>query len=363
MKRKNRLKNKHIKKNMISIEQPEFSSVLKSQNHSSVIREGYEGYESLDKKFDDFARKGSDLEGKFNILNEQWKKTYESAQNELNNQGTSDMNKFKNTIVEDSTGNKYYIDNNLFKRKYKDETAYNKKPRGCPNTITSITSNELTSDKLKVGAPMGNDFPCSKGCYNVDIDGQTYFVDAAGYKREYEDYLNTLSYPRSKRSISNVYALGLEKRGPKIASGSTYSCLNTSIPTKVEQLEKDNNALISVANQLKTGINQMITKRKDIERKIGLDYKENFTNFKEGWRGSWKKAGSDGEDIAKSKLMYKLEELQKKKQEINKMKGNLNTYNAQIEEQNLNVNSVKMHHLIWMVLGGTFLLTAIINSS
>ena len=86
-----------------------------------------------------------------------------------------------------------------------------------------------------------------------------------------------------------------------------------------------------------------------------------------GWRGAYVKGqteyGTDPVSASmKSKLIFKLEALKKKRDEIKKLRANLSTYDGQIEEQKLKINSVKMHHLIWMILGGTFLLTAIINS-
>ena len=43
------------------------------------------------------------------------------------------------------------------------------------------------------------------------------------------------------------------------------------------------------------------------------------------------------------------------------MKTNEVSYGAKIKEQNLLVPSVEMHNYIWVVLAGTFLVTAIYN--
>ena len=103
-------------------------------------------------------------------------------------------------------------------------------------------------------------------------------------------------------------------------------------------------------------IKSMKDKRINIE-KIGSNY-SGFTNLREGfkegndnWGGAYKK-GQEGapDETMKSKLIHRLEELKKKRDEIKKARANLSTYNSQIEEQKLKINSVKMHHLIWMIL-------------
>lgn len=137
-------------------------------------------------------------------------------------------------------------------------------------------------------------------------------------------------------------------------------------------LSQKNDNLISKTRDIMNEIKSMKDKRTIIENKIGLEY-SGFTNLREGfkegvdgdvkWGGSYVKGQAEATDeTMKSKLIHKLEELKLKRDEIKKARANLSTYNSQIEEQKLKINSVKMHHLIWMIMGGTFLLTAIINS-
>ena len=47
-------------------------------------------------------------------------------------------------------------------------------------------------------------------------------------------------------------------------------------------------------------------------------------------------------------------------EKLKKMKNAIAQYRAEVEDQNLSVPSVQMHHLIWVVLGGAFIATAII---
>ena len=44
------------------------------------------------------------------------------------------------------------------------------------------------------------------------------------------------------------------------------------------------------------------------------------------------------------------------------MKSDIAQYRAEVEDQNLSVPSVQMHHLIWVVIGGAFIATAMYNS-
>jgi len=37
-------------------------------------------------------------------------------------------------------------------------------------------------------------------------------------------------------------------------------------------------------------------------------------------------------------------------------------YRAEVEDQNLSVPAIQMHHLIWVIMGGAFIATAIYNS-
>ena len=77
-----------------------------------------------------------------------------------------------------------------------------------------------------------------------------------------------------------------------------------------------------------------------------------------------------GEDVTLDKnienqkkiLADTYDKLKKEQEKIKKMKNDIAQYRAEVEDQNLSVPSVQMHHLIWVVIGGAFIATAIYNS-
>ena len=55
-------------------------------------------------------------------------------------------------------------------------------------------------------------------------------------------------------------------------------------------------------------------------------------------------------------------ELSEMKKKLKKMNTTIQSYKAEVEDQNLSVPSIQMHHLIWVIMGGAFIATAIYNS-
>ena len=55
-------------------------------------------------------------------------------------------------------------------------------------------------------------------------------------------------------------------------------------------------------------------------------------------------------------------ELLKEKKKVDKFKMDIEQYRAEVEDQNLSVPAIQMHHLIWVIMGGAFIATAIYNS-
>ena len=46
---------------------------------------------------------------------------------------------------------------------------------------------------------------------------------------------------------------------------------------------------------------------------------------------------------------------------LRKMNDDIKQYEAEVSDQNLSVPSIQMHHLIWIILGGAFVATAVHN--
>ena len=64
----------------------------------------------------------------------------------------------------------------------------------------------------------------------------------------------------------------------------------------------------------------------------------------------------------KTTLMTTYNELGKMKKKLKEMATSIQSYKAEVEDQNLTVPSIQMHHLIWVIMGGAFVATAIYNS-
>lgn len=66
--------------------------------------------------------------------------------------------------------------------------------------------------------------------------------------------------------------------------------------------------------------------------------------------------------IQKQKLMNVYNDLKKQKLKINKLKTRNKTMIGETDELILNSSAIQFHHLIWMVVGGTFLTSIIMYS-
>jgi len=379
MKKRKRLKNKHLRKNMVSVEQPEIDNIFKS-TYSNKIKEGYE---NLGDKEQALEQKKIDLKTNADAALNEWSSAYQNARTELDTKSKT-MNDKRNKLVKDDSDMIYYIDGNGVKRMFTTEAknALNNpavRPKSCPDPAVSspirVTDTEL--GEFTAGENMEVGFPCKMGCYNVTKDGETIWVDAKGKVHEYSDFaasVNFNSVPGETIQGNSVWWDNLMNQSNKgtINANDPNNCGSGISSSSATALSQKNDNLISKTRDIMNEIKSMKDKRTIIENKIGSEY-SGFTNLREGfkegvdgdvkWGGSYVKGQAEATDeTMKSKLIHKLEELKLKRDEIKKARANLSTYNSQIEEQKLKINSVKMHHLIWMIMGGTFLLTAIINS-
>ena len=376
MKKRKRLKNKHLRKNMVSIEQPDIDSIFKS-TYSNKLKEGYE---ALGDKEQALEQRKIDLSNNVDSALADWSSAYQNAISEVKTKSTA-MNDKRNKLVKDDSDMIYYIDGNGVKRMFttKAKNALNDpatRPKGCPDpTVSSpISMTDADLGEFTSGENMEAGFPCKMGCYNLNKDAETIWVDAKGKAHLYNDFSASTNFKDARTETiqgASVWwdNLMIQPNKGTIKATDANNCGTGISTSSTSELDQKNDNLISKTREIITDINLMKGKRKKIEKKIGSEY-SGFTNLREGfregndnWSGSYVK-GQDGapDETMKSKLIYKLEELKLKRDEIKKERANLTTYESQIEEQKLKINSVKMHHLIWMIMGGTFLLTVIINS-
>ena len=368
MKKRKRLKNKHLRKNMVSIEQPDIDNIFKS-TYSNKLKEGYT---ALGVKEDALEQKKIDLKRDTDTALSQWSTAYQNAKLEVDTK-SSTMNDKRNKLVKDDSDTTYYIDGNGVKRMFTTEakTYLNNpalRPKGCPDPSISPPISMTNTDlgEFTSGENMDVGFPCKMGCYNLTKDGETIWVDAKGKAHEYSNFAASVNFKDARTETiqgNSVWWDNLKGQSNKgtIEASDGNNCGSGISTSSVNELSQKNDNLITKTGEIIANITEMRIKRKIIENKIGSTY-SGFTNLSEGFKGAYVKGSEDPNETEKSKLIRILEELKTKRDEIKKERANLSTYNGQIEEQKLKINSVKMHHLIWMIMGGTFLLTAIINS-
>ena len=251
---------------------------------------------------------------------------------ELASRQTSLNSRLKNKVVQ-YNGDYYYINNTGTARQFTDASWGGKDP-SCPNSNTTINAQEFS--RLSLGPPMNVGELCRSGGYNAkdQSSGSAAWVDNLGYKHLYTDFINKHSTCPS----DTVTVTGVQFNA--IPTGKSYgpsdTCNTMSLDSPVyDQLVVLNQKMISGVTAMKGEVNKMagedVTLDKNIEKQ--------------------KKILADTYD-----------KLKKEQEKIKKMKNDIAQYRAEVEDQNLSVPSVQMHHLIWVVIGGAFIATAMYNS-
>ena len=111
MKKRKRLKNKHLRKNTVSIEQPDVDNIFKSK-YSSKIKEGYE---ALGDKEDAIEAKKINLKSDADKALTDWTASYENARAELRDKQGSKSDKKRNESNKSTRGVRFskYCDKKL----------------------------------------------------------------------------------------------------------------------------------------------------------------------------------------------------------------------------------------------------------
>lgn len=356
MDKKRKIQKKRIKKNLISIEQPDFSNKLISSKHSK-IKEGYIGLRKEEQKIKNEMIK---METEYQTTLADWEKAYQKKidSNRLNKRRFNHKHVvFK--LKDDTSDTKYYLDENGYKRKFQDEAAWKTKSITCPNKVQHTISQD-DFDSLKNGKPLLGYIPCRKGGYNIKYQSQYAFITQEGKTRMYDDFLG------SSNNCKNLPMIDLDNEpngkmmwdNYTMTMGSVIKNTDSGTDCKMtlaegDELSKHNNKLKVLINKMKENINKIIEKRRNMENKIGGERKE-------GFRASYTRDNLC--ETEKCKMVQNVEEYNKLRKKIEKVRGDIATYDGKINESKLSVSSLQMHHLIWIILGGSFVLTAIINS-
>lgn len=323
--------------NLISITQLNIVDNLKSRNFSNIL-EGLEGADSVEinpidsKNLAEMAIL-TELEGKFNQNMSSYITLYKTYLEELASRQSSVNSKVKSKVI--SYGGEYYYVNNVGTARKFTQDSWKEKDNSCPESSATISPQEFS--KLAMNAPpMASGEQCRSGGYNAKnkSNSTTAWVDNLGFKHTYSDFINRNSTCPS----ATVTVTGIQYNA--IPSGSSYGkedkcqVMSLDSPTH-DKLAALNQKLLTNVTDMKNEINKLATDDVDLDNNIKLQ---------------------------KNTLKISYNELLKQQEKIKKMKGDIAQYRAGVQEQNLSIPAIQMHHLIWVIIGGAFVATAIYNS-
>jgi hypothetical protein len=319
--------------NLISLNQLNIVDNLKSKKFSN-INEAFTGASMNKVEEKNLAEKQeiTKLEGEFNNDMQQYVTKYKVYLKELSSRQTSLNSRLKNKVVKYNS-DYYYINNTGTARQFTD-AAWSAKDNSCPNSNTIVSAEDFS--KLSLGPPMNVGELCRSGGYNAkdQSSGSSAWVDNLGYKHLYTDFINK----NSSCPSDTVTVTGVQFNA--IPTGKNYgpddTCNTMSLDSPIyDQLVVLNQKMISGVTAMKGEVNKMASED------ITLD--KNIENQKKILSNTYNK-------------------LKKEQEKIKKMKNAIAQYRAEVEDQNLSVPSIQMHHLIWVVVGGAFIATAMYNS-
>ena len=206
--------------------------------------------------------------------------------------------------------------------------------RGCPDFNNDILSSNDYSNFSETD--FGNKIKPIERCDTTNriiTDGTTSaWVDSMGYKHIFTSYHDKNSTCRDT---------------PLEISAEEFNAIESSTP-----FNKDSKCITSIGNGLEGELLAINEELKSILYQI----QAHVSNLK-----GKSIALNDKVEQQKLDIISKYNQLQKDKKKLTEMRTNEVSYGAKIKEQNLLVPSVEMHNYIWVVLAGTFLVTAIYN--
>ena len=326
------LVNKH-NLNRISLTQLNIVDNLKSKRFTSLC-EGFTNAIPNPIEAKNLAEKEKlqKLEQEFNTDMGQYITLYKTYLQELASRQSSLNSSLKNKVVT-YNGTYYYINNTGIARQFTD-SSWTGKDESCPQSSSTISPQEFS--KLSLGPPMNTGEMCRSGGYNAKdkSSGTTAWVDNQGYKHRYTDFINrNKTCPAETVDITGIQFNAIPNGSPY---GETDTCNTISLDSPTyDKLITLNQKMISGVTAMKGEVNKLAAEDVSIDKDI---------------------------EAQKTQLENTYNELLKEKRKINKFKMDIQQYRAEVEEQNLSVPAIQMHHLIWVVMGGAFIATAIYNS-
>jgi len=285
---------------------------------------------AVNKKNAENKLKLESLEAKFNTDMQAYIMLYKKYLTELVER-QSNTTTLKNITVK-YNGDYYYINKSGIVRQFTNESWIGKDD-SCPDSSKTINNEEM--NKLTRGKPMSSGEMCGISQMNVQDmnNGTAAWVDSMGQSHIYTSFIDRhADCPADVKKISSI-AFGAIPRSDNYGPNDKCSTVSLDSPT-YEQLVKLNQDLISTIENMKIELNNLLTEDKTIDNKVKEQKKVLVKSYND------------------------LTEMNKK---LRRMHDDIKQYEAEVNDQTLSVPSIQMHHLIWIILGGAFIATAVHN--
>ena len=271
-----------------------------------------------------------DLEATFNKDMESYVQLYKKYLTELTER-QSNTTTYKNITIKYDNDH-YYVNKSGIARQFTAE-SWSTKDQSCPNLSKTLTDEEF--QKLTRGNPINTGEMCGISQMNVqDRDnGTAAWIDSMGQKHIYTDWHSKNdSCPSEVKKISAMQFNAIPK-SDNYGPNDKCSLVSLDSPT-FDKLVRLNEDLMQTVQQMKIEVNKLLAEDKTVDDKV------------------------KGQKKILIKSYQDLTEMNKK---LRKMNDDIKQYEAEVTDQTLSVPSVQMHHLIWIILGGAFVATAIHN--
>jgi hypothetical protein len=325
----NLVKNKNLKQ--ISSGKINIVNNLRYTNFTSV--EGFVGEDRVEIMNNEELDKLEILEKSYDDLMNQYMVKYKKYLEELQTRQVSEKSQYRNKVIKDVNGDKYYVNNIGMARQFTD-SAWVNKDKSCSDPTTTVSAKEFS--QISLGSSMGIGEKCTAGGYNAvdSSSGTTAWIDTLGYKHFYDDFRNKHSTCPSQTQKLTSIQFNAIPNGNSFGRDDPCSIISLDSPL-YDQIMTLNGKLMRKVEEMKTEVD--LLKNSD----IALD--KNIV-------------------IQKQKLMNVYNDLKKQKLKITKLKTRNKTMIGETDELILNSSAIQFHHLIWMVVGGTFLTSIIMYS-
>ena len=272
----------------------------------------------------------TNLESKFNTDMEKYVQLYKKYLIELTERQSNTTTYRNITIKYDN--NYYYVNKSSVARQFTAE-SWIAKDNSCPDSSKVLNDEEF--QKLTRGNPINSGELCGITKINVqDRDnGTAAWVDSQGQKHIYTSFHDrNPSCPSDYKQISGTQFNAIPKSNNY---GPNDKCSLVSLDSSTyNKLIIINTSLLDTVQKMKQEVNNLLAEDKTVDKKVKNQ---------------------------KIKLVKSYQDLTKMNERLRKMNDDIKQYEAEVNDQNLSVPSIQMHHLIWIILGGAFIATAVHN--